>query len=186
MKTNNTSGIPTDILIKFIYAYENGSATNNKRNQSSINVVIPRNTTQITVDGYIKKQGDKTYVHYKVSIPQNGNTNPHCKNCGSDKIWRILKFCTDTKFLELLNKVKHYLRQNTFKDNIKKGVKIFLFIKRMIEWWNHMLYIYDHLNSDWFNTPVLFVFDEVNQSHIIAIIRILLRISEYVITAFSQ
>lgn len=171
MNTDKTPKIPEDILIKFINADENGPITNNgKRKLPSIKVVIPRDTTQIVVNGYIKKTDNKTYVHYEVSVPQNKNTIPHCKNSLSSKLWHLLRAFVGSRFTKQVGKIYHYLLQNTFEDSIEKGLKILIIIMRIIKCVNYVSHIIDHQNFDWLKTPLSPILDPIDHQPIIAII----------------
>lgn len=170
MYTNKTPEIPKGILIKFINTDENGPITNNgKRKQPSINIVISHNTTQIVVKSYVKSKDNKTYVHYEVSVPQNKNTIPHCKNSLSSKLWQFLRAFVGSRFTKQVGKIYHYLLQNTFEDSIEKGLKI-LIIMRIIKCVNYVSHIIDHQNFDWLKTPLSPILDPIDHQPIIAII----------------
>lgn len=178
MYINKTFGILEDILIKILNADDNETATNNnKRKQSSINVVIPHDATQIVVNGYIKKTDNKIYVHYEVSVPQNKNTIPRCKNGLPSKLWQFLRAFVGSRFIKQVAKIYRYLLQSTFEDSIEKGLKILIAIKRIIKCANYVFRFSKQLYFDWFNIPFTPILESIDYLSIINItMRVLLRI----------
>lgn len=135
--------ISADIIIKFLNADEGGNVSNNKCKQPSIIVVIPLNVTKVAVNGCIKTKKNRINQHYKISVQQN------TKNKDFAKLLGILWDLTKAILPALITRVSHYLQSSTFEDSVKKGVRIFLFIKRLLNWWDYLLYVFEHLNFDW-------------------------------------
>ncbi len=131
--------ISADIIIKFLNADEGGNVSNNKCKQPSIIVVIPLNVTQIVV----KTTKSRTSLHYTISVRQNTMNKDFAKLLGI--LWDLTKAILPA----LITRVSHYLQSSTFEDSVKKGVRIFLFIKRLLNWWDYLLYVFEHLNFDW-------------------------------------
>lgn len=184
MITKNTYGIQEEILIKFINADKNGIATNNKRKQSPIYVVIPHNATQVVVDGYIERKENKTYVHYEVKVPQSKKTISHCKNSLSTKLWQIFKTYIGNKISKQVDKAYRCLQQKTFDDYIKKGLKILIAIEHIIKCMNYVFRFSEQQNFDWFYIPLIPILKSIDYRSIIdIIIRVLLHILDGILTA---
>lgn len=132
-------------LIKHTNADVNVNVPNNEHKQQSFSVivVIPHDVTQIVIEGGIKTTNNITSLHYTISVHQNRPKKD------TTKLSQILYYFIKTILLGLVDKVKQYLLTSTFEDYIKNGVKTILFIKRLLNWWEYVLYVFERVNFDW-------------------------------------
>ena len=143
MNLNTKQHNTENTLIKLINADVN--APNNEQTQQSFSVivVIPHDVTPIVIEGGIKTMNNTTSLHYTISVHQNRPKKD------TTKLSQILYHFIKTILLGLADKVKQYLLTDTFADYFKNGVKTILFIKRLLNWWEYVLYVFGRVNFDW-------------------------------------